>query len=254
MKLTSNATSFLATCLSAALLSGTLPAQAETVRVLSYNVQDCFNLGRKDQNVERTAEVIRKLAPDVAGIQELDRNTKRSKGHDIAGELAEKTGMELSYGKTIDFQGGAYGIGILSKKKPIRAYTVPLPGKEEKRALQIAEFETYVFFCTHLSLTKNSKIESVPLINAEAAKFSKPIILVGDFNAYPDSEPIQELRKTWKQVSVNGFTFPANAPTVQIDYIFLHTDKPYRAEHAAIIEEPSVSDHRPITVELTWEP
>ena len=252
MKLTSNATSFLVTCLSATLFSGFLSAQAETVRVLSYNVQDCFNLGRKDQNVERTAAVIRKLAPDVAGIQELDRSTKRSKGHDIAGELAEKTGMELSYGKTIDYQGGAYGIGILSKNKPIRAYTVPLPGKEEKRALQVAEFETYVFFCTHLSLTKASQIESVPLINAEAGKFSKPIILVGDFNAYPNSPTIQEFRKTWKQASANGFTFPANNPAYQIDYIFLHTDKPFRAEKAASIEEPSTSDHRPISVELTW--
>ena len=252
MKLSSNVTSLLATCLSATLFSGILSAQAETVRVLSYNVQDCFNLGRKDQNVERTAEVIRKLAPDVAGIQELDRRTKRSKGHDIAGELAEKTGMELSYGKTIQFQGGEYGIGILSKKKPVRSYKVPLPGKEEKRALQIAEFETYVFFCTHLSLTKASQIESVPLINAEAAKFSKPIILVGDFNANPDSETIREFRKTWKQVSLNGFTFPANEPKIQIDYIFLRTDKPFQAMNAAIIEEPSTSDHRPISVELTW--
>lgn len=243
---------FILKILSFAVLSAGA-AYGETLRVLSYNVQDCFSLGRKGgQRVAATAEAVRKAAPDVAGIQELDRKTTRSGGRDIAAELAEGAGMFLSYGPAIDFQGGKYGIGILSKKQQVRSYTVPLPGKEERRALEVAEFPGYVFFCTHFSLTEESQRASVPIVNAECAKFTKPVILVGDFNTEPTSDVIKEFEKSWRRVSADAPTFPADNPKIRIDHIFVHSSVPVRADAAAVLDEPSVSDHRPTFVTLTF--
>ena len=220
----------------------------ETVRVMSYNVRNCVGMDGSRFDVDRVAKVVTGANPDIAGIQELDFKTTRSSGRDILTELSEGTKLNGAFSAAIEFQGGQYGIGSLTKQKPLRVRTVPLPGKEERRALHILEFEKYVFFVTHLSLTPESRAESVQIINAERDKYSKPIILVGDFNAMPDSAVMKEFFKTWQDVGPKAFTFPANNPKIRIDYVLVSVPdkKSVRVIDAQVLDEPVASDHRPI--------
>ena len=220
----------------------------ETVRVMSYNVRNCVGMDGSRFDVDRVAKVVAGANPDIAGIQELDCKTERSGGRDILTELSEGTKLNGAFSAAIEFQGGQYGIGSLTKQKPLRVRTVPLPGKEERRALHILEFDKYVFFVTHLSLTPESRAESVQIINAERDKYSKPAILVGDFNALPDSAVMKEFFKTWQDVGPKAFTFPANNPKIRIDYVLVSVPdkKPVKVIDAQVLDEPVASDHRPI--------
>jgi len=231
------------------------PAGAqESLRVLSYNVRNCRGLDDYQSiNVARIAGVVSNQTPDVVALQELDRKAKRSMGRDVLQELAAATGMTGTYGEATPFQGGSYGVGILSKNKPLRSYHLPLPGKEEVRTLLVCEFDTFVFFCTHLSLTAESRQASAEIINREQAKFSKPVLLAGDFNAEPDSAVVQEFGKSWKRVSPLLPTFPADKPDRTIDYIFVSGNTAVQASESRVVNEPVASDHRPVFSRVSFK-
>ncbi len=159
--------------------------------------------------------------------------------------------MVGSYGAAIPFQGGTYGIGVLSKTKPVRSYQVALPGREEARTLLVCEFDDFVFFCTHLSLTAADQKTAAGIINHEKNRFgNKPVFLAGDFNADPNSETVRLLEKSWKRLSPLLLTFPANRPNRTIDYIFVSSDASFDVSEARVIDESAASDHRPVLVDL----
>ncbi len=232
---------------------------AKELRILCYNVRN--SMGMDDvQNLDRTAGVINILQPDLVALQELDNKTARSKGLDILQELAKRTRMQGSYGKAIDYQGGGYGVGILSREKPQNIQTISLPGREEKRCLLKVEFDHYIFCCTHFSLTEKDRIASVDIINNTIKDYKKITFLAGDFNATPESEPITTLSSQWTQLSKTAFSFPSDIPSICIDYIFAidpsrHLTKDDSRWKKAIrkqevVEEPVASDHRPLFIIL----
>ncbi len=57
-------------------------------------------------------------------VQEVDSaHTTQRRTLCASGELASLTGMHANFARAIDFQGGAYGIGVLSKRKPLSCTT-----------------------------------------------------------------------------------------------------------------------------------
>lgn len=218
------------------------------IRLMTYNIRNAKGMDNKEDN-DRTATVIKNANAHIIALQELDSVTKRNGGEFVLKILAEKTGLHFVFGAAINYQGGKYGVGILSKKKPLKYYTVPLPGKEEERILLVAEFKKYVIFCTHLSLTDADRLTSVAIINQQADHFTKPMYLLGDMNAEPSSNAIVALQQKWTLISGEDFTFPAGVPKKCIDYIFyLNANK--RIISKKVIEEPMASDHRPVLVEV----
>ena len=94
-----------------------IPAQSK-VRILTYNVHLCVGVdGMRDY--QRVADVILRIDPDIVALQELDSATIRSNGDITLEELASRTNMYFVYGPFFEYEGGKYGIGILSKKKPL---------------------------------------------------------------------------------------------------------------------------------------
>ena len=133
------------------------------LKLMSYNIRNAKGMDNV-RNVQRIANVINNEAPDVVAVQELDSMTTRSNQTYVLAEVAERTQMHASYTPAISFQGGKYGIGILSKEKPLDIQTFPLPGREEERMLKVAEFQEYFFACTHLSLTEEDRLASLDII------------------------------------------------------------------------------------------
>ena len=79
--------------------------------------------------------------------------------------------MHACFAPAIDFDGCKYGIGLLSKKAPIHLQTMALPGREEARTLILAEFEDYIYCCTHLSLTEEDRMKSLDFLKAFAISY-----------------------------------------------------------------------------------
>jgi endonuclease/exonuclease/phosphatase family metal-dependent hydrolase len=219
------------------------------MRLMTYNIRNAKGMDNK-ADYDRTAGVLKNANADIIALQELDSATKRNGGEYALKILAEKTGLHFLFGAAIAYQDGKYGVGILSKKKPLKYYTIPLPGKEEERVLLVAEFKKYVIFCTHLSLTGADRLTSVAIINAQANNFTKPIYLLGDLNAEPTSNAIIALKEKWTLLSGEEPTFPADVPKKCIDYIFVLNNKKVQATSKNVLNEPITSDHRPVLVEV----
>ena len=162
-------------------------------KIATYNVHNA--IGMDDVvNFDRVAKVINDMEVDAIAIQELDSTTERSNGFVVLKELAKRTNMIATFNASIDYDGGKYGNGILSKEQPLKTEAIALPGREEERSLLIVELEHYVVCCTHLSLNEEDRQESIKLIQQQKNKYkSKPIFLAGDLNALPNSNEIKDL-------------------------------------------------------------
>ena len=150
---------------------GRLP---NSIRLATYNTHRCegwetqTNVDRANYN--NTAKVISLIDPDVIALQELDKFTTWHP-HDQLQELADRTGMKPYYCKTIDYRGGDYGIGILSKREPLRTVSGDLPGTEARKFF-LAEFDDYIFIATHLChLETTNRAQSVEIISTSSNTF-----------------------------------------------------------------------------------
>ena len=222
------------------------------LKLMSYNVRNAKGMDGI-HNIQRIANVIINEAPDVVAVQELDSMTTRSGQKYVLGELSERTQMYATYAPAISFQGGKYGIGILSKETPLTIRTYPLPGREEARMLLVAEFKNYFFACTHLSLTEEDRLASLDIIKNSVGKSEKPYFLAGDLNDKPDSKFIQALQQDFQVLThIKKPTFPAPEPTETIDYIaaWKHSSNDFANLSAQVLEEPVASDHRPLSIQL----
>ena len=228
-------------------------AQAQnTLKLMSYNIKNANGMDNVC-NFQRIANVINNTSPDVVAIQEVDSMTNRSGQKYVLGEIAERTQMHGYFAPAIDYDGGKYGIGLLTKQVPLRLQTLPLPGREEARTLILAEFADYIYCCTHMSLTEEDRMKSLELVKAFTSSSTKPLFLAGDMNAEPESGFIKKLQKDFQILSnPKQHTFPAPDPKETIDYIatLKQNAKGFAVISAKVINEPMASDHRPILVEL----
>lgn len=240
---------FLFVCMLAMALSA---HSQDYLKLMNYNIKNANGMDGVC-SYQRIANVINHASPDVVAIQELDSMTVRSGQKYVLGEIAERTQMHASYAPAINFQGGKYGIGILSRQKPLSIKTFPLPGREEKRMLMIAEFEDYFFACTHLSLTEEDRLASLDIIRSSVGTIDKPFFIAGDMNDVPESKFTEIFKKDFQILTnIKQPTHPSPSPDETIDYIAVwkHHTNHFANLSAQVLDEPVASDHLPLTVQL----
>lgn len=229
-------------------LLATVPCvNATNLKVMTYNIRNGLGMdGTRD--FTRIAEVINRQAPDIVAIQEVDSMTNRCDRRYVLAELATLTGMLPYYSPAIDYDGGKYGVGFLTRVEPIGVRRVSLPGREEKRTMIILEYDDYAVGDTHLSLTADDALASVPIIECEADSIApKPFILMGDFNSEPHSDVIRKLMDRF--VNVCDFqepSFPSYNPRRRIDYILIANSPEAQILEATVVRGNLSSDHLPI--------
>lgn len=223
--------------------------QYDTITVMTYNVHNCKAMSG-EFNIEKIAEVINCYNPDIVAVEELDSMTTRHPKY-VLGELAALTDLNPFYCPTIDYAGGKYGIGLLTRRMPLFVPKYPLADSAEPRGVIVAEYDNFVMGVTHLGLGKADRLRQVDFLRGLAQVYVKPFIIAGDFNFHPDSEAFAELAKTFTPLTdTTVCTFPANAPDETIDYIMLTYGADYYVLSREVIEEPNASDHRPVVVTL----
>lgn len=259
--MTHRLTVLLRAALAAAFVAAHLPAGAQTplqrsnnFRVMTYNVRNAVGMdGRRDYR--RVADAMVRAEADVVAVQEVDSATHRSGGRYVLGEIAREALLHDTFAAAIDYDGGRYGVGLLSRQRPLNVRRVPLPGREEARVLLVAEFDRYVVGCTHLSLTAADRMASLELLRKEAARFDKPFILAGDWNDTIGSPFMNALKQDFKLLNDGKVkTYPADKPVECIDYVALYAptagEVVVRGARVADGKEPAGSDHRPVVAAL----
>lgn len=244
------------------------------VRVLVYNI----HAGRDaagEPNLDRVAEVIASTGADLVLLQEVDRRTRRSGDRDQLAELERRTGLHGAFGRTLDYDGGQYGIGVLSRW-PIRSDTlVPLPveppqeragGSREPRGALRAVVESPVgsvgVVNTHLDASSDDRyrrqeVAAVARLAGELRLRHALTLVGGDFNAEPGSAVIARMRRdgwvdAWRACGGDaGPTYPAADPVKRIDYLFMPPGTACRRAEVPLTE---ASDHRPVLVLMEMQP
>ena len=230
----------------------TYPQKENTHRLLSYNIRHGQGMDNKI-DIERIGKLIINVNPEVVGLQEVDSVVGRSGNIDIMKLLSEQTGMYATFGYSILHGGGKYGNGILTREEPVSVRKIALPGADETRTALLVELDRYVVVNTHLSLKNEERTASVRIITEAVSDYNKPVILMGDLNATPDSEPVQSLRRNWEILSNPEIkTFPSGEPEVTLDYILGYKVKgeTYTKYNAVVVDEKIASDHRPLFVDI----
>ena len=227
------------------------PQQEKTVRIMSYNIRNAKGMDNVT-DYRRIADVINEVAPDVVALQELDSVTNRSNGVDVLTRLAGLTAMHAVFGASIPYDGGKYGIGVLSKEKPVSWKRIPLPGREEARSLLLVEFEHYVLGCTHFSLNSDDRKASVSIIDGEAKAYGKPVLLAGDINDTPASDVLKSFQDNWVLLNdVSKFTIPSDKPDQTIDYIMGYKSGGYTySVWQTRVLNTLASDHLPLFADI----
>jgi endonuclease/exonuclease/phosphatase family metal-dependent hydrolase len=248
------------------------PAHARTLRVLTYNIHHSEGSdGAFD--LARIADVITAANPDIVALQELDQGNARS-GVNVfqLDQLAQLTGMQGFFGKTIDYQGGAYGNGILMRSNlhatGVVNRAIPSPvGGEGRGILEVGvsldgddgtpEFNFYATHFTNGSTAAAMRLEQATFVNSLVSSSTIPAIIGGDFNAAYTSTSYQRLSEQWQDPTAANPIYPRNS---QIDFVF------HRRPGAWTVDEPGVfivnaatrvaSDHFPyaVTLELATIP
>ena len=242
------------------------------IRVLVYNIHAGKDAKGVD-NLARVAELVRSTRADIALLQEVDRGTTRSGKVDQPGVLASLTGLNVAFGKTLDYQGGDYGIAVLSRW-PISADSlISLPvippqqrsgGSHEPRGalravIQIPGGPVDVLN-THIDASREDfyrRQEMTTLLQLATRSIGeqrRSTLVGGDLNAEPGSAVMEmvrgsPLRDPWPECGEgSGLSYPADGPVKRIDYLLLPAD--WRCVSASVLETDA-SDHRPVLFVLT---
>lgn len=233
-----------------------IPEPTGDVRIMSYNIRHGSDIN-KVMNLAAQIEVMRKWNPDYIMVQEVDSMCTRSGKINEAKVIADALGMYPTFARAIDFEGGKYGVALLSREQPLSVERYPLPNNSEARVLLVCEFDDKVVACTHLSYERNEHEAPVSIINAAAQKATKPFFIGGDWNDEPESVLLSTLRQTFTILSDDYvLSYPADVPTMCIDYIAAYKNESVKRpvvtmQHLA--DEPTASDHRPLIVDIKWD-
>lgn len=250
--------------------AGPAPPAQDELRVLVLNLHAGHDAGGRD-NLERAADLIRRREADLVLLQEVDRETERAGGVDQTDWLARATGLHGAFGGTMPFQGGEYGLAVLSRWPIAARELVPLPappagerpgdGYEPRGVLRVTlttpRGELHVLN-THLDASprdvhRRREISAVLELAERLRAGGSPVLLGGDLNAPPDSRVIDDLRRAgwtdaWRACGQGeGSTFPADAPERRIDYLFLPPELSCRGSE---VLKTRLSDHRPLWVRV----
>lgn len=241
---------------------------AAPLRVMTYNIR----AGNGD--IARTAETIRKFAPDIVGLQEVDVHwSERSGFEDQATLLGRVLGMQVRFAPIYTLPGAdstkprrQYGVALLSRRQIIRwsndtltrlstiaqnPQPAPAPGLLQA-TIEIDGVVVRVLN-THLDYRADPRVRKQQVIEmlAHMGRDSTPTLVLGDLNATPDAPELQPLLErfhdTWREMAEAGFTFPADKPVKRIDYILASSHFRVRSASVPVTE---ASDHRPVLVDL----
>jgi endonuclease/exonuclease/phosphatase family metal-dependent hydrolase len=239
---------------------------------------------RRATLVARALEAVR---PDLVGLQEVCRDLA---GEDVsqAEELARPLGLQgVFHPMAEDDYGGdlfASGLGVLSRHPIVRCDDVALPSAPDAEQYALhAVIEAPVgridFIVVHLTpRSEEAQLGAVEGLFAylDGLPSEATSIVVGDFNAVPESPPMQALvgvtaggrhralRDAWSEAQATrapadpepGPTMPSHAPISRIDYILVGPG-PSIVEAVRLGEQPDeegfyASDHLGVAATLRF--
>lgn len=246
-------------------LPATFENPSSELKVLSYNIHHANPPIYKDSiDVSAIIQVIKDSDADLVALQEIDSNTDRSGLGNQAQQIGDALGMQVFFGKAIDFQNGAYGVAILSRFPILESKVYKLPSKPETQGeprvlamslIQLPDAHSIWFASTHLDSQKedtNRILQIEELLNI-TNHINLPVLVAGDFNAVANSSVIDSLDSLFTRTCTScPPTIPVQNPTKAIDFIAFKPKTFFKIKNHVVIDEKYASDHLPVLATFQW--
>lgn len=241
-------------------------------RVLSYNIHRAIGVDRLFRP-ERIASIIRYHQPDVVLLQEVDDGVPRSRGLNLARELA--AALELPHfalGSNVSLRKGTYGNATLSRFPIVRERNIDLSiGPLKRRGCQHTtlalgdptdESRMLEVFNLHLGLSALEREQQAGLLvrsrEFPALDQGPPCIVGGDFNDWRSRlRPIFTevfsfscATEGWSVASLPMKTYPSFSPRGALDRFYYRDLELVRARRCRLGQSKVASDHLPIVAEF----
>ena len=269
------------------------------LHIMTYNIASgrCYKNdsdirpeGGAPVDLSQCAEVIRRVSPDLCGLNEinvylqshLDQYGITGTATDQPRYLADTTGLSNCYfGRAISWEPrGAYGNAVISKYPILEADVIPIPDPEihdepgkyyETRSISKVKLDIaggITVFQLHVGLAIAESQNAVVTLCKAIDETEGPIIVMGDFNMCPNNFLLDRIRQRLTEVVPKGegyvhsfpsWTHESNVPEnlrkhtyCKLDYIFVSDH--FTALDCEVLKERA-SDHMPMiaTLEINKE-
>ena len=227
------------------------------LKIVSWNIW-------VDGFLQKWKDFLQTANADILGLQEVKDDDKQ---RDIIKVLTE-LGYEYTFARTEQVWDGKlykHGPAIFSKFPIINSEKIQLEQGDNERAAVYAQINvngiTLHVFSTHLIHTHQqpSKQQETQTKKLIARLPTNHVIVMGDFNATPESSSIQAMKKilvdadssllpTWSVYPAGCFKCNPQAIDTKLDYIFVSEDL---KANLFEVGHSDGSDHLPISVKVT---
>lgn len=230
------------------------------MRVVTFNTHHGTVGSEGPVDPHRLGEVCAGFDADVLALQEVDVNTARVGGADLAVAVARATGMAYAFGPSVRLGRGWYGNALFARGElghrtlhqlPVK---VPSQRRQEPRSVLVAEVEvsglTFTVAATHLAVPPDLGELHLAALTELVADAARPLVVLGDLNR-ETSEVEPHARRAGLTLAPHGPTQPADRPRLAIDHVMVSTE--LRIVDVEIRHTP-MSDHRALIVEVDPSP
>jgi endonuclease/exonuclease/phosphatase family metal-dependent hydrolase len=228
------------------------------ISVLSYNIHHGFDDDGMP-GMQRTADEIANMNPDLVALQEVGRGWTLLGGNDLIGYLRWRfPAYHVHY---TPISGQLWGNAVMSR--------LPVSGagggtfEAEPGVFRYGWSAVIVqhdgiaipFYSVHLTANLEGKNGDPRVRQVEELQHivrgESPILIAGDFNSHPTDRPITSIASVYADLGALGglanlATWPANGPNERIDYVFGHGVSTV----AGAIPRTTASDHLPVLLHV----
>jgi endonuclease/exonuclease/phosphatase family metal-dependent hydrolase len=230
-------------------------SETASLRIASWNVHRCIGTdGRHDP--ARVAAVLRELAADVVGLQEVA--CRRGEGGvDQLAYLARETGLEPIAAPTVCESDRDRGNALLTSRPVLDVRRIDLSiGRREPRGaldvtLDVAGDRIRVVV-THLGLRAGERRRQVASLLELLAGVDR-LVLLGDFNEWlPRSATLRRVHDSFGKVG-GVRSFPSRRPVFALDRIWVRPQVALAdfGVHLSPLARLA-SDHLPVHGTIVW--
>lgn len=241
---------------------GTAPGGHDPIRVATYNIRHGVGMDGHLM-LDRTADALAQLDADLIALEEVDQQVARSGDIDQAATLGDMLDMEQAFAAFMDYDGGRYGLALLSRHPIASAIPIALPpGPEEPRVALHARVvlpgaDTVSVYVVHFDWldSDTARFAQATTLLSQVADQTEPWLIMGDFNDQPGSRTLQLFAAhgaVADKPPANRFTFPADHPVSEIDHL-VTSHHGWRVSDVAVGSDTISSDHRSVSATLLRE-
>ena len=228
------------------------------VSVIQWNLHIAIDMTGR-YNLKAQADVLNKINADVTALNEVDKNCSRTGYVDMTKELGILTGSmftQFCAARAMPPE-GLYGNAMLSRYRMelVGSWLIPAT-RDETRGMMLMKIyapNPFLVALTHLNFRQTPeedqiRVEAVKFIDKMISKNNTenlPVILIGDFNAKPGTNPVKALEDAGWKLEKTLPTYPSRKPVSSIDHIFVKDARIEIVERIPV-DEKIASDHIPV--------